>query len=326
MKEPLQQRRDRARALAGLFASGALLSTVAIVLPGWPEAHRAGIAVTVLLAAAGAGILIRFAEHVSPMVCHAFLTGGTVLIAACQVLAGSAGATTYALLYVWVALHAALFFGPRSVAGQLALCTIAQAAALLQLGDHTSLAPQLALTLGTQGAASVIVGSLATRLRHLAATDALTGVGNRRKIQEAIPAALGSSVSKQPVCLAVLDLDGFKQVNDRLGHAAGDRILVEAAAAWQDLLRPGDTLFRTGGDEFMVVLTDCGINEAERIVQRLLISTPAGVSCCAGLAEWDGHESDDSLTVRADRALYAAKSAGSGCVVQALPTTPEGAA
>ena len=323
VRESPQQRRHRARALGGLFAAGAAVSTVAIVLPGWPGADRAGIAVTALLAAGGAGILLRFAGHVGSGACHAFLASGTVLIAACQVLAGSAGAASYALLYVWVALHAALFFGARAVAWHLVFSVVAQAVALGRVGEHDSWAPQLALTLGTQIAAALVVGFLAARLRRLADTDALTGVRNRRGFEQAVTAALARCAGRQAVCLAVLDLDGFKDVNDRLGHAAGDRVLVDAATAWREVLRPGDTLARTGGDEFMVLLTGCGMDEAEGIVQRLLASTPAVVSCCAGLAEWDGQEAAESLAGRADRALYAAKAAGSAGLVRAAASMPK---
>ena len=318
MRESLQHRRDRSNTLARFFLAGAVLSLVAMALPGWEEANRPGLLATVILAASAAAVLLRFGERVDALRCHALLASGTGLIAACQVLAGEGSpAATYALLYVWVALHAALFFGHRAVAGHLLLSTVAHASAVMWLGEHSSLAPQLAVTLGTQLAACVIVGSLATELRRLAATDVLTGAANRRSLDESAAGTFAEGGTAGPVSVAILDLDGFKELNDDMGHAAGDRILTEAVASWQSLLRPGDVLARTGGDEFTVLLTDCEIDSAEGIITRLVEQTPSAVSCSAGLAQWDGHESRDQLATRTDRALYAAKASGFGLVVRA---------
>jgi diguanylate cyclase (GGDEF)-like protein len=322
--EMLANRRHRARSLAGLFAAGASVSLVAILLPGWSEADRAGIAVTVGLAAGGAVLLMVWADRLAGWACHVFLVAGTVLIATCQVLAGSPGSTGYALLYVWIALHAALFFSYWTVFAHLVGSAVAQVVALDRAGVGADLLPQVALTLGTQVAAALVVGSLARRLQRLADTDSLTGVGNRRKLDERVR---GHRASSRSFCIAVLDLDGFKQLNDRLGHAAGDRVLVEAAAAWRSQLRRQDTLARTGGDEFMVVFVDCTLADVEPVVRRLLEHTPAVVSCCAGLAQWDGRETAEQLVARADQGLYAAKSADGGggvvTVVAAAADAPE---
>jgi diguanylate cyclase (GGDEF)-like protein len=96
-------------------------------------------------------------------------------------------------------------------------------------------------------------------------------------------------------------------------------VLVAAAAAWQQGLRSTETLARTGGDEFTIVLPGCGDAEAEAIVRRLLADTPPVVSCSAGLVRWDGHESLASLQARADAALYRAKSDGPLVTVRTRP-------
>jgi diguanylate cyclase (GGDEF)-like protein len=113
----------------------------------------------------------------------------------------------------------------------------------------------------------------------------------------------------------MLDLDHFKAYNDTHGHQAGDRLLKAAAAAWREVLRPGDLLARYGGEEFVAVLADCPPQEARAVAERLRRSTPSGETCSIGVATWDGAEAVDALVRRADEALYAAKRAGRDRVV-----------
>jgi diguanylate cyclase (GGDEF)-like protein len=108
----------------------------------------------------------------------------------------------------------------------------------------------------------------------------------------------------------MLDLDRFKEYNDRLGHQAGDRFLREAAGAWRGVLRETDLLARYGGEEFAIAMPGCDAVAASILVERLRSLTPDGESCSAGLACWDGSESADQLVGRADSALYAAKQSG----------------
>lgn len=180
------------------------------------------------------------------------------------------------------------------------------------LGEVTSMAPRLAVTFGTQMAAALVVGSLAGRMRGLADTDSLTGLGNRRVVDRALSTAIARSRRRPSTLtwLALLDLDMFKAFNDQYGHVAGDRLLVDVASGWQALLRPTDVLARTGGDEFTVILTDCDATQAEAIVRRVTAAAPGTVTCSAGLACWDGQEPPGRLIERADAALYAAKATG----------------
>jgi len=154
------------------------------------------------------------------------------------------------------------------------------------------------------------VGALYREVGRLARTDGLTGVANRRAWDEELPQALARAArSGQQLCLALLDLDHFKDYNDRHGHQAGDRLLKAAAAAWQARLRKTDLLARYGGEEFAVLLPDCGLEAAMEIAERLRTAQPE-VTCSLGVAAWDGREGDGELLARADRALYAAKAAG----------------
>ena len=156
------------------------------------------------------------------------------------------------------------------------------------------------------------------RLVRLALHDGLTGLANRTLVQERLDEALERSTrSGLPVGVVYLDLDRFKQVNDTLGHAAGDQLLVAVAERLTRVLRAGDTAGRLGGDEFLVVAADvvdgAALGEILRRVESAL-STPirvdgadvvVGASCGAVLSR--PGESADTLVRRADAAMYAAK-------------------
>jgi diguanylate cyclase (GGDEF)-like protein len=153
--------------------------------------------------------------------------------------------------------------------------------------------------------------SLLARLREASHTDPLTGAANRRQLSAELDRAIKASRRQgSPLCLAILDLDHFKRFNDRHGHLAGDELLKNAVAAWQQLVRTGDVLARYGGEEFAVVLPDCDSAHALQLLQRLRHATPHGQHCSAGVALFAGAESATELIRRADRALYQAKKAG----------------
>ena len=149
----------------------------------------------------------------------------------------------------------------------------------------------------------------------LAFTDPLTGLGNRRAFRERLDAAIDASEQRgEQVALCLIDVDDFKDVNDRLGHIVGDRLLEEIAA----LFRVGEA-FRIGGDEFALVLAACSLSRATTLTEQLVarvselqiegIETP---SVSVGVALYDGHR--DSLLRRTDAALYEAKRAGKNVV------------
>ena len=144
-----------------------------------------------------------------------------------------------------------------------------------------------------------------------ATTDDLTGLINRRAWDVALEREVSRARrGRRPLAVAMLDLDRFKAYNDLHGHQAGDRVLREAASAWRTVLRETDLLARYGGEEFAVALPGCDLEHAGHLVNRLREVTPAGQSCSAGLASWDGDETADALLGRADDALYEAKQTG----------------
>ncbi len=152
-----------------------------------------------------------------------------------------------------------------------------------------------------------------------AQTDALTGLANRRHGLQLLQQALTQSEA-WPLCVAMLDLDHFKQINDRLGHAAGDEVLRDFARQMLASTRREDGCARLGGEEFLLILPAAALGQAGVIVERLLarvrLARPLtdapefGYRCSAGLVEAQWGESAETLLQRADAALYGAKTAG----------------
>ena len=159
---------------------------------------------------------------------------------------------------------------------------------------------------------------LLARLERMARTDDLTGLPNRRAWEEELQREMKRARREDwTLCVAMVDLDGFKELNDTLGHQAGDQLLKQVAASWGSAMRLTDLLVRYGGDEFGVLLPHCGIADARILIGRLVGSTPANQSCSVGLAQWDGDIGADELIGLADAALYEAKRAGGNRIVVA---------
>ena len=172
--------------------------------------------------------------------------------------------------------------------------------------------------LASEAAVAIERADLLTRLEAVARTDDLTGLANRRAWDEQLPRELARAKrDERPVCVAMVDLDRFKEYNDEHGHQAGDRQLKQIAATWRDVLRPTDVLARYGGEEFVVLLPNCGADRAVEVIERLRGVIPEGETCSAGVASWDRLEGPESLVSRADDALYRAKREGRDRVVSA---------
>lgn len=159
----------------------------------------------------------------------------------------------------------------------------------------------------------------------LSTTDELTGVGNRRQFETTLDRLRPSRSAAH--FLLLVDIDYFKQVNDRFGHQVGDACLREAAAVMKRLLRPTDTLARVGGDEFAILLIDATVLDARRTAERICVGVADHrfelearshqLSVTVGGAEWDPGRDVAQLFARADAALYQAKRAGRGRVAWA---------
>ena len=164
-------------------------------------------------------------------------------------------------------------------------------------------------------------------LRSLAHTDALTGLPNRRGLAEVLQRTLPQARPERMAAVFLLDLDGFKPINDRLGHEAGDEVLVGVARRLESLLRGSDTVARLGGDEFVVVASGLASDADAQALGRKLLEgfrepfAAAGQACAVGLtigyalAPLDGDDAM-SLLKRADAAMYAGKQAGRHCLTR----------
>ena len=194
------------------------------------------------------------------------------------------------------------------------------------------------LSLAALLAALVLIWSRSERMHELAreaSQDPLTGLKNRRRFEEELRAELARSHRYGvPGALLMLDLDHFKQVNDTLGHPAGDRVLAEIAGVLRGRARETDVLARLGGDEFAIVLPRCEPQEAEEVAEEITAAIRDRVSAerdappitaSIGIAPFGtGHRlSYESVLARADAAMYAAKGSGRDGVRRFDATTPE---
>jgi diguanylate cyclase (GGDEF)-like protein len=167
------------------------------------------------------------------------------------------------------------------------------------------------------------IDRLRNEVADLALLDDLTGVGNRRHLlQRLTEECARSERSGEPFALLVIDLDGFKTINDTHGHAAGDACLQHFTLMAQTRLRPSDMLARTGGDEFCIVLPSSTLREGALIARRVLdvcridaeqcVGKDVPIAVSIGVAQWtrDIGAFPDRLIAAADHALYAAKNEG----------------
>ena len=188
-----------------------------------------------------------------------------------------------------------------------------------------SLSEQVAMTLSNL--------QLRESLRSQAIRDPLTGLFNRRYLEETLERELSRSERKgRPLSLIMMDLDHFKRFNDSYGHAAGDELLKSFGKVLSQRARKDDVACRYGGEEFLLILPECTIDNAETVAETIrkdamtlwIQTDPAQpvVSISAGISCYPEHgDSSKGLMLTADRALYEAKSAGRNCVIKSSSVT-----
>ena len=169
----------------------------------------------------------------------------------------------------------------------------------------------------SQAAVALRNAALLSEVEHLATRDGLTGLANRRLFEETLEREVARSHRRRaPLALVVLDVDHFKDVNDTVGHQAGDAVLREVAQAMVGNTKASDLPARYGGDEFVVLLPDCTRADALRVAERLRAAVAAEVSAVpvtvsAGVGAMpDNAGNGERLVAAADAALYAAKREG----------------
>jgi diguanylate cyclase (GGDEF)-like protein len=157
----------------------------------------------------------------------------------------------------------------------------------------------------------IVTPSLLERAFDEVTADGITGLPQRAHFMKLLRHELMQR-RRRSVCVAYIDLDGFKRVNDAYGHARGDEVLRSLAASARGSLREGDVLARIGGDEFAVLLVDATLAEAEAALRRLRarfeeLTAPLGTSFSAGIAVAAPSETAEHVMMRADQAMYEQK-------------------
>jgi diguanylate cyclase (GGDEF)-like protein len=295
--------------LSLLFTFKGLICLTTVVYPISPAEPVRLVAVAGMLGIAAAATIWLFGSRI-PLLGYELLTAGGALTTSWLVAhaATPGGMMVAAFAYPWIAIYAAHFFPRRGVIAQGLLISVGFGVGLA-FGGLPHVAVYWTIVTVTIWSICLLLGNLSESMRRQADTDQLTGLLNRNGFQTAAlrERALADRTGS-PLTLAVLDLDGFKQINDREGHAAGDRLLAGLGRAWRVRVRPGDILARHGGDEFVLLLPATTATGAEAVLERLRDGQdPVGWS--VGVSEWQTGESLDVPMARADGYLYGVKSA-----------------
>ena len=260
-----------AAALAALNLMGATLSVLWLVLPHPGHADELTIACATI-AAYALGTFLVLGRRAKPWwMFQVSIALDTLVISVALVATGDAG-SVYAFYYLWATLYAVCFFTPRQIAVQAAWVCTAYAVALALIGGRppAALISQWLLPMVTLLAAGTLVRQLTSRLRrseaalrHDAGHDPLTGLLNRTLFGERLARALAEP-DREPIAVAFIDLDHFKRVNDSLGHAVGDALLVAVTERLREHAGPSTLLARFGGDEFLALIPTPGWEDAAR--------------------------------------------------------------
>jgi diguanylate cyclase (GGDEF)-like protein len=292
--------------LALLYVVGGVGCLLGAAFPMSPHAPVGlGQALAAVGLVIGAALLV-WRHRVDHVVVNAGLVLDTALVSALVACSKTAaGVTITGVDYMCVILIAAYFLS-RTAARVHSALAVGGFTAGVVVGGVPGVAAMWFVIVVTVVAAGETLAHLVGQLRRVAATDPLTGLANRASFGAAAEREMALAArDERRLALVLLDLDDFKAVNDTYGHAAGDALLVDLAAAWRAQLRRGDLLARIGGDEFALLMPRTTRDDAVRVLHRLRQAHPAGWS--AGVVSWDGENSLDALLERADRQLYVAK-------------------
>ena len=295
--------------LAILIAGGALVALSVSVLPYWPIEHKGtDLAIGVVMFPAGALLWVARRRVPAWMVHAGLLAGIGCITVAVWAVGPTAQTQAPALFYGFLSAFASAFLSRRTAMAYVALAG-ALYLGVLVLNWRAEMATQWTMGMIAIALPCAVISSLVGQLRSLALHDPLTGLANRRLLEQVLLTRMNAARRRNGLLsVAALDLDGLKTINDLAGHAAGDQLLIAAASGFAATLRAGDLLARVGGDEFIVLLPDADLSDAESAIQRMR-ARAAGVAFSAGLVSWRG-ETASELLQRADAALYAAKDAG----------------
>jgi diguanylate cyclase (GGDEF)-like protein len=315
IKDPLLRLRGlpaEVWAMAMIYGVGGAMCWIAATFPISPEAPVVLARVIGGVCLVGAVVIIRFGRRMSPrafqLAAIAGTIGNSVLVSACTT---DYGAALNSFAYLWIGIYVGQFFEQRAVRVQCAVIVVASGIAL-KITGLPGMGTAWVMIAGSSVLASEALARVNSRLRLQLTTDPLTGLLNRAGFADASERARALAArDERPVSLALIDLDGFKRVNDMRGHAAGDALLVDLGRAWRAELRGSEVLARLGGDEFALVMPGAATAGADGALKRLQAASATGWS--VGVVEWARGETLDRAMARADAELYRAKRARPGC-------------
>ena len=286
-----------------------------------------GMATFVMLAVPGL-LLLPLADmmrdHRGPTMFYAWTLGTTAMILIGTRLDGGPSSPVDAMLFLTLT-YMAVAYSPYGVVAMGSLMTVSYLLFVELPGLTTSGLFFLAvMALFTMICAMASANSWAAYDQQvllirtqeaLAATDPLTGIPNRRAFLDRLSSAVSDAAWGHETVVCLVDLDGFKAVNDQGGHAAGDAMLIAVGAALGAAVRETDTVARLGGDEFAVLAGISVSFSGEQLAERLrhavaTAGSSAGVTASVGVAEVEPGDDVEDLLHRADAAMYRAKSAG----------------
>jgi diguanylate cyclase (GGDEF)-like protein/putative nucleotidyltransferase with HDIG domain len=316
----------------GLLALGAGINGAIATLLPHPDYYNVPGLLSVQISALAYGIIVlMLGDRISFNV----LKVGNLLAAILTTMAvyfSGDSSSGYAIFFLWIGFY--VFYYPVSrweAAGYILFAALCYAVAIAITptpppgAAHTNVA-FFSIVAGTLATAGLLLTYLRQRVERLmgrlveaSRTDPLTALPNRMGLQQALEKEVERARSdERPVSLLLIDIDHFKSLNERLGISGGDKILQELAVLIRDSTRLIDTVARSGGQEFAVLLPQIDGNGAfllgEKILSRMrgsMLGSPQGITASAGVAEFPGHADDPpELVAVADRALQAAKALG----------------
>src|SRR3954464_1136004 len=315
----------RTRAQGGFFVFGGILALVSLLLPHAAAVMDPGLIVLGSFACVSGTVLLLAPQIIPPQLITYVLLCGNVLISL-GVYFTQSTASVYALLYVWVGFQAAYFLPNRHAVAHVSATGVTYAIALASV-PGADRGQRWLLMVGVTGVIALMVALLRERVDRLIArladaarTDALTGLLNRRGFQELMEVETERARrSSRPLAILVGDLDHFKHLNDRYGHAAGDLALRRFAEIASQASRRIDAVARIGGEEVALLLPETEQHAAYLLAERLrrAVKEPprsggGGLPTVSfGVASFPSHAADAAALMHAaDQALYAAKAMG----------------
>jgi diguanylate cyclase (GGDEF)-like protein len=249
------ERGTQTAVLSALYAVSGVLCLAFAIWPMHPESPVGLLAVLAVAGLLGAAVLRFLGARLPSWVLHAAVALISALIGVVAWRSATAvGIVALGPMLIAVGLYAAHFFPVRAGRLHMGFLVVAASAGALAARPGGFLLPWL-IAVGAAVVLGEAQGRLARTLRTAASTDPLTGLANRRAGEaEAARNLARAARTGEPLSFAILDLDHFKEVNDRQGHGAGDVLLRDLTAGWTRRLRRADLLGRYGGDEFVLCL------------------------------------------------------------------------